>query len=234
MNNDTTPVLIWVDKVAKNDISQKFETIKNELQKVLDAYNSIRSTNPENGKEPTSLPILETQEFVDLFEAKETLLFDKLTKGNGIIVSGVALNKTKALEIIEKPEGWEPLVKMLEALNTIPKDGHALSHVRSYFTSSTITKYFIVSEDGQTIGYSEAYNSYLEGVGKHYAKSPKAIAMHEFTKEAIHIFREKGLDKSFGIKGEDAMIDVIRNTIHKINWSDGTFVPRTGYLSNIS
>ncbi|PZP44846.1 MAG: hypothetical protein DI598_14070 [Pseudopedobacter saltans] len=232
MNKETTPILIWEDLSERERIRAKYETIKSELQKFLDNYNKIEVPDLQDPSLKRKLAVLTSDEFAELFRMHETILFDKLTNGEGIIVSGVALNKAKALEIIEKPEGWSMLVDSIEELKSISPNGNPLSNLRGFFSFNTIKDMFIVDSNGSGIDYSEQCNKMIEATGKQYAKSEKAIAMYEFAKEAIALFKEKGLDRTFGIKGADAMSSVLKDSIATIDWNTGVFRP-TGYLRSL-
>lgn len=222
------PVLIHVSQEEKIRVQTKYEDTMEALQSVLDKYNAITLKDSEG--EPLSIAPLTKEEFPTLFADPESVLFEKLTGGNPIVISGIELDAKKALEIIKKPAGYVDFLealKHLQHLSTEPNNNILVG----CNNSSTVQCYFTIDGNGSTVELAQKALDEIEKAGKHYARTDKAIAMYEFTKEAIELFKSKGLDKSFGVIGSaDAIITVLKNSIDTIKWNDDSWKPNYNYL----
>lgn len=88
------PVLIHID-------SEKQQTIINRLEALLPFYNNAL-------KEYSKLNIdaLSPDELPRLFNDTDILIFDKQLADKPMSLGGLSLNKEKAMELVEKPEGF--------------------------------------------------------------------------------------------------------------------------------
>lgn len=106
------PELIYFNEVGYKNRIAHLEKSAQRLQEVVDCYHQL------------GLPPLKPQELVPLFTDIDSLFFDKMTDGKGLFIAGIRFNKSKALDIIEKPDGWQALIDLV---NQYHQDRHRIN-----------------------------------------------------------------------------------------------------------
>ncbi len=171
-------ILIHFNEQAfKNDVQANTRAVPY-LQNLVEVYNAL------------GLEKLKPKEFSRLLLNTEELIFDKLTGGKEVSIAGIKVHKKKALEILQKPDGYEALlIAVNEVLETF-KSGVPGSAI--VLNSSSISHRFDVDENANII-LKQSYIDELERGHKRYAKSDKAKKLYEFANAIIKTCEDHGV-----------------------------------------
>jgi hypothetical protein len=96
-------VLICSDQKKKNNISQEVNTIKTILTDIKSAYGALGLA-----------PELTVSDITAMFNNPLEALYDKLTYGKTIAFDGLEIEKSKAMEFIKKPAGFNEFISFIE------------------------------------------------------------------------------------------------------------------------
>jgi hypothetical protein len=177
MTKCNSPVLICFNESGFNEQIEHL----NEGQKLI---NSLLKCYSEMGLEPMS-----KEDFKRLFVEPETLVFDKLTKSEPLVLQGLELHKDKAIELLKKPNGYEAFTRQLSVtISEIQKE--SVNNVP--VTSQTICHYYELDDNGEAI-LKEAKVAHIRKQYEQYAESEIAIKMHSLAKVILEKANELGI-----------------------------------------
>lgn len=211
-----TPVLILDDSSKRTTLQNAWAQAKAAAQNIVTLYDA------------TGLDALTPSEFTQLFTDFDNLIFDKIT-GGSLSIGSVPVEKSEALKLIAKPNGYDALVT---AINQFAQDG--LNKKYSYdallqvgFDKNNISFYFVL-DGSNTVQYATGLDTQLNSTGKYYATTDKQIAMFDFAQDVVAAFYTRGLDAIFGT-GDTAynvVVDVLNRSMDRIDSSTGTLVAK--------
>lgn len=110
-------ILMHTDNSKFNDEIKRLSIHLPELTEILGAYNSI-GVGKINGPQ-----------FQSLVREPASFIFDKMTNGEDVVIGGLKINKAKALDILEKPAGYERMVALIQNYKAKPNWEHHLDNV---------------------------------------------------------------------------------------------------------
>lgn len=126
---------IYFDQQGYNGFKRDFINPTNLLQKVVDSFNSLK------------IGSLNTKEFQLLFtDTVEDVLFDKITSGQDLVLNGIKLDKKKALDIIQKPNGYEGFFETLKSVKKGLGHDDLQGHIR--FTRFNAITNYVINDKG--------------------------------------------------------------------------------------
>lgn len=162
-----------------------------------------------------NIAVLNADDLQPLFKDPEGFIFDKMT-GGSLMLGGVEADRTKAIELLKKPEGYDNFVQLIKDAIADLK-GRLLFPGNYPVTPDNIDSYFEL--DGEnTVVFKQEMKDKIEAGCKRYAKSDLAKSMLEFAQEIIDKHDELELGdytKSIG----SGLQHVIANII---NWKYGS------------
>lgn len=215
-------ILIYEDQHEKAELSGKYNNALAVLQKVVNAYNNIVFSNDAE---------LTKEDFALLFISPSDVLFDKITGGD-VSLGGISVDRTKAMEIIAKPEGYNEFVECFAEYKRQYSELPNRYNQAAFLLPASIGQMYVLNEVDRTVQLSDFSVKDIENTGKYYAKNPKAIAMFEFCTEMISLFKSKGLHTHFAhLKNEEAVLEVMLQTMQSVDWQNGSFMPNKGLSS---
>lgn len=97
-------IIMGFDEYEYNILRDQYNSVGEQLQNVIIDYNVL------------GLPPLTSDEFVKLIEKPQDLVFDKMTNGEPVSIAGLKVDKTKAIEILQKPVGYQMLIDRVESI----------------------------------------------------------------------------------------------------------------------
>jgi hypothetical protein len=182
----------------------KYDELCSYLQNVVDSYNLLNYT-------PLSI-----EELQALFGDYESTMFDKMTKGETILLMGHEVHKHEAMKIIKKPAGYDELYAVVcKFKEDLQNPQMAIAHLR--FSLNSILKWFVLVDGKVQINEHELAN--LEERFKHYAVSDKAIAMHSFANAVIDAYYQFGINKV--TSNPNGLPGIIKSLINNDYWGSG-------------
>lgn len=101
-----TPVLINTDSNYSNNLTRQRSVHLADLNEILSEYNSL------------SLEALTGIEFQNLIHNPKSVIFDKINDGTPILLGGVPISKTKALELVAMPQGFDAMNSLIESFKS--------------------------------------------------------------------------------------------------------------------
>jgi hypothetical protein len=194
-------------KMKKDKVKMKFNEheFKMEMEqynvslpifnRVLSAYNAM------------NLPELNLTEFKELFSRVDSIIFRKMTKGEQMNVGGIKISEEKALDLFEKPAGFDNLKEAINQANDFPN----LDWFMKFITL-----------EGQTIGLKADLLAKKQEAHTLYATTDDQIKANELAEailtKTVELFGEKGLNivefvqkafhvDTFGLNANKATID---------------------------
>lgn len=150
---------------------------------ILAAYNAL------------NIGEITANEFKSLVQNPASFIFDKMTNGQDIVIGGLKVNKAKAIEILEKPNGYEAMKDLITSYqNTVPSWNHYLSSID------------IDAENEEVIIAQTVLDAELEA-SKVYAKTNNEQKVFQFVQDVIDL-----ATAAFGGKNPD-LAELISSTI---------------------
>lgn len=170
---------------------QSWAKSKDDVQKILDLYDN------------TGLDPLTPDEFDNLFNDTDTLLYDKITGGSTHLVgakgNSIEIDKATALNIIAKPKGYKELTEALDSFEQLAQEHYKPSDifpVSSAYTKRQITDYFCINSKGK-LDYTDELKQAITEAGFNYITTKRGKAIHEFCTKVAELYKECGLPEHF-------------------------------------
>lgn len=184
-------------QVGKNDYNNKrtyenWELAKKEVQEAVDSYNKLGYKS------------LTGDEFTLLFVHPAGLLYDKITGGKEIELGGLPVKKEKIFDIVNKPVGYDEMVKEVNDVTGRCYRGFSVNgehETVAAFTARDIAKYFQLI-DGKTVAYTDKHEAFLADVGNVYATYEQPQAVYKFLQAVVAAFYANGLDEHYKDKAQ--------------------------------
>lgn len=193
------PVLMLFNEAGFNSEVSSYTNLAIHLQEIIELYQVL------------NFPTLNTEEFKQLISDPVCFVFDKLTGGQAVSIAGLSVNKHKAIEILEKPEGYELLIQKIDFYKKKGFEFH--SEIRGNVQKESL---LTVAADFELVdGELKLTEDKIEKIKKHfevYATSQRAKKMYYFITSIISMAKELGFEDEF--KGNpNGLGHVIRYTI---------------------
>ncbi len=150
-----------------------------------------------------------------LFSNPVELIFDKMTAGN-LTLNGFKVSKQKAMELIEKPDGYSELLNKISTTMSYFKD-RRIDLAGLGLTATTIDKMFSLIENDVVV-VNETLLEAMQARCKKYAKSETAKKMLLFANFVIEKCKELDIERiaisdGNGISG--TMKEIINSEFNK-------------------
>ncbi len=81
---------------------ESYSPYLNSMNEILNMYDALK------------LPTLNAQEFIELIHNTNSVFYDKMSDNKPVVIGGFTLNKAKAFELFDKPNGYEAIVKAID------------------------------------------------------------------------------------------------------------------------
>lgn len=222
----TTPLHISTIEYFASQFKKNWDLTKNEVQKVIDLYNV------------TGLPALNSADLHGLFNDTENLLYDKLTGnekahltiGTGTDRGHLAIDRTKAMEMLIKPNGYNELLQGITAAIKVLKNPFAPGAAFDVrINPEQIKDCFVIDENG-ALQFTDNVSNEIEEAGKIYVKTEKGQAVYSFLQKVTDAYFECGLDKFKGVPSVrtlpgEMISKIIEGGIQSIDLDNKTFKP---------
>lgn len=160
-------VLLSFDQNNYNRQSANLSKAAAYLQTAVTAYNGL------------NLPALTTADFYSICSDPIDLIFDKMTGGNPVLIGGLSVDKTNAINILAKPQGYDALLAILTGL-----PDYFMKNLIIALNPSIIPTAFELDGNGNVI-IIPAYDQALQESNKRYATSDKAIALYNLANSIV-------------------------------------------------
>lgn len=193
--------LIFTDNNSYQEAKRQFTNAISIIQSVVDAYNAMPIDN------------LTTNELNRAFADYDSLIFDKLTAGQPVVLSGLTLNKSKAMAIMEHPAGYAAFVTaLLIAQDKLPGMRIAPTNPQAYFQ---------IDVNG-VVQISSALDAQLLESYKYYTRSTRAEKEKAFADAVVAAYNTNNIGSYYEGAGLDTAAIISRllnkdNTVkHKV------------------
>ncbi len=167
---------IHTDQQGFETACKKYENTLQVLQDIVDAYNAM------------NLGKLTTLEMDALFNDPKGFVFDKLTEGKEISIGGLTINRSKALDIMNPPDGFEAF---MSALNIAEKQLPA-----QQISFNNPQQSYQISEDGE-VEINDSLKEQIMNRFKSYLHTPRAEQKKSFIDAVIKAFIENDMAKHY-------------------------------------
>lgn len=181
MNKHELPLLVSDFVNVRKREMNVWEMVKQEVQEAVNSYNRL-------GLEP-----LTNEEFAQLFNDTENLMFDKFTDGKPML-AGMEVDRKKAMELIKKPDGYVQMIKEIADVLEIGKAGKSDGQNRATISVAKIHGYFEL-HDGRNVAYAQKLDEKLNNIGKTFARTQQTADVYCFLQDVVKAYYENGLDK---------------------------------------
>lgn len=165
------PVLMFTDQDRLDMTIRTSDIYLSKFNDVFKAYQTLQ------------LGQIDYNEFRQLVSDPECFIFDKMTGGEKMEINGLKISKHKAIDLLEKPEGYSNLIDSIKIL----KEANG-------FTLQQFNIHDIVENE---IVLSHAYINKSKESANVYATNEKELALFEFLgrvmKDAVATFGEGGI-----------------------------------------
>lgn len=180
-------VLIQFDEAHYNLAVDNYETVVEDIQEVVTAYNLL------------NFAPLTTQELHKLFTGFEDLMFDKMTEGQPVSIGAFKLNRKKALEILDKPNGYETLAHKVAEVKQRFNERHLVDSNRP-FAVHMISFVYEIAGDGK-LSIKPNFLQALHNRYKILAKSDAAKQVFAFVQAVKKAYEDHEINKCGDIRG---------------------------------
>lgn len=145
---------------------------QNDFDTEIESYSALLPLFNEvfNAYKTTGLPELSFTEFKQLFTTLKSLIFHKMTDGNGMEMGGFKMNPETAFDIVQKPEGYQEL---LTAIEKAKDEQHYAYHLSN--CEMTGNEIVLVASLFEKVTEKNTI----------YARTDKQLKAYEFTKAVI-------------------------------------------------
>lgn len=180
------PILLFFDESGfnykKQAIEEKFIPA---VQSVVEAYNDLEFEEWEGSTKRPLLP----GELSRLFREPVDFIFDKMTRGEAVAIGGVKVNKAKAIDILERPAGYNNLLSTIE--RCISSLRHDVDNIT--VTVPEVSDWFELADDN-TVTLIKARLDEISEQYKRYAKEDRAKRMLAFANGVAQAAKEAGIE----------------------------------------
>lgn len=188
-------ILITYDESAyKNGIA----AVQNSCSIVQEAVDSFKALNV--GK-------LNADELLELFVNPANLVYKKITGGT-VKIGELQLQSAKAMELLEKPKGYDSFIAKIDECTTSLKQVRTAGNYP--LAGERIREWFTLAANGKIV-FNEERGEAEKSRYKHYAKSEAAKAMYNFAKAIIKKYEECNIKKVKGGQSLGALINSLVN-----------------------
>ena len=173
-------VLIGEDKAGFLDRKRNYEVVAGILQTVINAYGQL------------NLPPLTIDEFQKLFSEPDSVMYDKITGGKSFEMGGIKLEKSKVMEIMQKPAGYGQFVSLVKETGNKLLNTGAHRMVCNNFNARNEIKSWFLLDGGNIVTSPDALNKLAESF-KFYATSEVAKKINEFANTIVDAYNRLGI-----------------------------------------
>ena len=159
------PILMDTDNAKYNEQIRLHSIYLGEYNAILAAYTAL------------GIGDLTRDEFKKLVIDPAGLVFDKLTAGQPVVIGSLTLNRSKALEIMEKPAGYEELHGLIQQCKQTKRN------FEWYLSLIDVV-------DGEIVLHQSVIDKETEA-SKVYAVTDDEIKTYEFLQEVITLAHAK-------------------------------------------
>ena len=113
----------------------------------------------------------------------------------------MAVDKEHALDVIQKPDGYDDLV---DAIANYAEDGHKMyadAYGREGFAVADVGKYFMIDAAGD-LQYTPQQIKAIEEAGNQYIKTGKGQDTYQFTQDIARSFFDHNMDQHLHYRGK--------------------------------
>jgi hypothetical protein len=223
------------------ELFKNYLKTKNNIMNILISYNENDYLNAEahlqniglihiqevvNDYLKLGVGTLYPAEFSRLFKQPIELIFDKITGGE-LAISGIKVDKKKAIEIIDKPNGYQIFLDKLS--NTMSYlTTQSIAGLYRTVTVENLTTFFVLNESCE-VKINDDIKAPLQNSFKKYATSIKAKKLYEFSRAVIDKYNE--LEICTVIAGRGDSIGGILNDLIETKYGKGIEIRESGILS---
>lgn len=155
--------LIFFDERRYRDEKTVFEYFIPEIQKVVDAYNSLE------------LEPLKSTELEMLFVQTDEFIFDKMTAKQPLLLNGMKVNRHEAIKLLKKPDGYEDLILLISRVRAKIDGGNQHQYLKTTLTQ--LNSSYELNNNSEVI-FKASKDEELQRLNKKYATT--AIAKKLF------------------------------------------------------
>lgn len=228
------PVLIKDYPEIRQAKTNQFNAVGTALQAVVIVFNGLTFT--KDGEQEDFTPLV-TEEIGALLDNPVSLVVGRMTAGQGVIVGGLRLEDDKALEMLQKPAGYNELLQAIEYFKAQFKDGG--QHFRVCGLSA-VPKYFVIDEN-DAVQFSDELTGMIGKLGKKYAVNEKQLLIYNFIKAVFDEFINTGavnagcayLHFHSGGSGTETFTTLLKNLVERCDPRTGSFELNYARFGNI-
>ncbi|MBL7869937.1 MAG: hypothetical protein JNM71_18145 [Flavobacterium lindanitolerans] len=168
----------------QNYIEQKsaYESISLNIQKCISSFNDLQI-----GK-------INTDDLLKLLTDPVGLVYDKITNGEAISIAGLKINKQKAMDIIEKPIGYDLFLSNVKfAVESLRNNEN--NNIQA-INLNNIGLIYKIDESGNVV-LTTKMDEMIKERNKKYATSDVAKKLFEITQKFINEVEKHGLTNVF-------------------------------------
>ncbi len=187
--------LIFTDNNSYQEAKRPFTNAISIIQGVVNAYNAMPIDN------------LTTNELNRAFADYDSLIFDKLTADQPVVLSGLTLNKSKAMAIMEHPAGYAAFVTaVLIAQDKLTSMRIAPTNPQAYFQIGA----------NDIVEISPVLDAQLLEANKYYTRSTRAEKEKAFAEAVVSAFNANDIAVYYSGSGLDTAA-IIKRLLNKDN-----------------
>lgn len=207
--------LLYFDEAGYEAARDRIEKIgATSIQNIVDQYQTL------------GIADLQPEELSKLFKTPDDLVFDKITGGQ-LVIGGAVLNKSKAMEIIEKPQGYDAFIALIKTTmqdlkdNLLPPGNYPVNeyNVDTYFELDNNLEVSVKSE----------LDTKLQKSFKRYAKSVQAKKMLELAQAIIAKYDELGI-KDIIASNSNSIGSIINEVVNRSTYGNTVSLNYQGVL----
>jgi len=196
------PILIRHDCEKNETILTNLKKLLPEYQAVITAYNKLGLAKIQNG------------ELELLFADPETFVFDKQIADAPLSLAGLPINKQKAMEIVEKPAGFEDLK---DALHNAQLETKQFNEIQSYKIGWPALPCFQMDEKNK-LSIKEETLADIKERCSFYATSERAQSVLKFAQAIVKAAEDPEIANMIHHDG-DGLVGVIKKIFPDFNSS---------------
>ncbi len=222
------PMQISIIGHFATNFKSNWNRAKSDVQKVVDLYN-VMGLPPLNSKQLHGLFNDTINTLYDIFTGNEAA---HLTIGKGEGRGHLAIDRVKAMDILDKPKGYDELLAAIaESSKSLANAYTANTPYDVRVNAAQIIDTFVIDENGN-LGFTETVATGIENAGKVFVNTEKGQAIYNFLQKVTEAYIECGLDTfrgntSFREIDGDKVADIVRDGIRSIDLDAKSYSPVT-------